>query len=347
MTILVTGGAGYIGSHTCADLLENGHQVVVVDDYSNSSPDCLGAVREVAGRPVVAHLADIRRRQDLDRVFEQHEIDAVIHFAARKSVPESVRVPLDYYDVNVNGTRTLLSAMVAHDVRRFIFSSSCSIYGDQYSRPITEDDTPAPTNPYARSKLVCEQMLADMSASQDDFSVLSLRYFNPVGAHPSGALGESPRGNSDGLMPRVTSVAAGRLRSLQVSGGDYETPDGSAIRDYIHVMDVAEVHRVALGHLNDQAGQVSLNVGTGAGVSVLQFIEAFSEACGVPVPYEMASRRPGDVASLTADPTRIAREWGWRASRNIQQMCEDAWRFQRLHPDGYASRGRKPQESRT
>ncbi|MHB1433222.1 MAG: UDP-glucose 4-epimerase GalE [Streptosporangiaceae bacterium] len=335
MTIMVTGGAGYIGSHTCADLLAHGHDVVVVDDFSNSTPEAVDALRRVSGRDVASYRADVRDGAALGEIFAAHPIDTVIHFAAKKSVPESVQVPLDYYDVNVAGTASLVRSMTEHGVRRIVFSSSCSIYGDARPEPLNEDDPPGPTNPYARSKLICEQLLADVCVAIPDLSAISLRYFNPVGAHPSGDLGEVPTGHFDNLMPRLCAVAAGQADKLQVFGTDYPTPDGSAIRDYVHVMDVAEAHRVAIDHLDDRAGMWLLNVGTGTGVSVLGLIDAFARACGVPVPYALAGRRPGDVASLTADPSRIAAQWGWRASRDVTQMCQDAWRFARLHPGGY------------
>ena len=337
MAIMVTGGAGYIGTHTCADLLEHGFDVVIVDDFSNSSPAALDALRAVSGRDFASYQVNVRDGRALGEVFDAHAIDSVIHFAAKKSVPESVQVPLDYYDVNIGGTASLLRTMTEHGVRRIVFSSSCSIYGDAHPEPLDEDDPPGPANPYARSKLICEQMLGDVCEANPRLSAISLRYFNPVGAHPSGQLGEVPTGHFDNLMPRLCAVAAGQVEKLQVFGADYATPDGSGIRDYVHVMDVAQAHRVALGHLDDRAGMRLLNVGTGNGISVLELISAFSRACGVPVPYTLEGRRPGDVASLTADPRRIAAEWGWRSSRDVTQMCQDAWRFAQLHPDGYRS----------
>ena len=335
MTIMVTGGAGYIGSHTCADLLAHGYDVVVVDDFSNSTPEAVAALRRVSGRDVASYRADVRDGRALGEIFAAHRIDTVIHFAAKKSVPESVQVPLDYYDVNVAGTASLVRSMTEHGVRRIVFSSSCSIYGDAHPEPLNEDDPPGPTNPYARSKLICEQLLADACVASTDLSAIALRYFNPVGAHTSGDLGEVPTGHFDNLMPRLCAVAAGQADKLQVFGTDYPTPDGSASRDYVHVMDVAEAHRVAIDHLDDRAGMRLLNVGTGTGVSVLGLIDAFTRTCGVPVPYALAGRRPGDVASLTADPSRIAAQWGWRASRDVTQMCQDAWRFAVRHPVGY------------
>src|SRR5215469_7577108 len=336
MAILVTGGAGFIGSHTCAELLTNGiDDVVVVDDFSNSSAGALEAVSNVTGRDVVLHQLDLRDHAELDRVFEAHEIDSVVHFAAKKAVNESLQIPLEYFDTNIAGTTSLLRCMVRHGVRSLVFSSSCSIYGDQYLGPIGEKETPGPTNPYARSKLICEQILADTCARYDDFAVISLRYFNPVGAHPSGALGESPLGVPSNVMPYIMQVAAGRLERISIFGADYPTPDGTPVRDYIHVMDVAEAHRLALSRLADGPGMRVLNLGTGIGVSVLELVRAVEDVCGVAVPYEVVARREGDAASAVADPSLIDKEWGWRTSRDIRAMCKDAWRFQQLHPGGY------------
>jgi UDP-glucose 4-epimerase len=332
----VTGGAGFIGSHTCLELLESGYKVVVVDDYSNSSPAALDAVQWVAGRPLIAYKVDLRDHHKLSQVFDRHPFDAVIHFGAKKAVRESLQMPLEYFDINIAGTTSLLRAMLEHDVRRLVFSSSCSIYGSQYRAPIVEDDPPRPTNPYARSKLICEQILADTCARYQEFAVIALRYFNPIGAHTSGSLGEDPRGVPNNLMPYMMQVAVGRLEKLQVFGRDYATPDGSGVRDYIHVMDVAEAHRLALEHLNDGPGMRTFNLGTGIGASVLQLVTTFQEISGISIPYEVVGRQAGDVASLIADPTRIDKEWGWRTTRNIQDMCRDGWQFQRLHPNGYS-----------
>jgi UDP-glucose 4-epimerase len=336
MAILVTGGAGFIGSHTCAELLEGGHEVVVIDDYSNSSPAALDAVRWLTHRPVIVHEIDVRDRLALAAVFARYPIEAVIHFAAKKAVAESLRIPVDYFDINVAGTTNLLRVMLEHGVGRLVFSSSCSIYGAGHSAPIAEDDPVRPANPYARSKLICEQILAAACDRYPDLSVVALRYFNPVGAHPSGLLGEDPRGVPSNLMPYMLRVAAGRLRRLPVYGGDYDTPDGSAVRDYVHVADVAGAHRAAVDHLDDEAGLRAFNLGTGAGVSVLQLVAAFQEACGVAIPFDIAERRPGDVATLVAKPAKIENEWGWRTHLDLAAMCRDAWRFQQLNPRGYA-----------
>jgi UDP-glucose 4-epimerase len=346
LSVLVTGGGGFIGSHACAELLAHGHGVVVVDDFSNSYPAALDALARLAGRTPPIHRVDLRDASGLDRVFASHDIDAVIHFAAKKAVGESMTIPLDYFDVNVSGTISLLRAMRAHGVRKIVFSSSCSVYGDQYSRPIAEDDPPAPVNPYARSKLICEQMLESACGSYADLSVISLRYFNPAGAHPSGLLGECPRGVPSNVVPYMVRVAAGKLEKLQVFGGDYPTPDGTAIRDYIHVMDVAEAHRLAVTHLDDEPGMRVLNLGTGTGASVLDLVRTFEETCGVHVPYAIGGRRPGDVTSLIAEAGRLTRLWGWRPGRDLAAMFADSWRFQCQHPDGFADEPSAPRSGR-
>jgi UDP-glucose 4-epimerase len=336
-TVLVTGGAGFIGSHTCVDLLERGYEVVVVDDYSNSSPAALDRVQKIAGRPLIAYEADLRDRAALAGIFDRHAIDAVIHFAAKKAVGESMHIPLDYYDINLAGTTSLLRVMQERRVHQLVFSSSCSIYGDAARVPLTEDDEARPTNPYARSKWICEQILRDACTRYPELSVIALRYFNPIGAHPSGQLGEDPTGIPNNVVPYLMQVAVGRRAQLSVFGDDYNTPDGTAIRDYIHVLDVAAGHLDALTHLSDESGLRVFNLGTGVGTSVLQLVAAFGAACGTPVPYEITGRRPGDVAELIADPRRVQDAWGWRSTRDLDDMCRDAWRFQRLIPAGYAA----------
>ncbi|MDT3396018.1 UDP-glucose 4-epimerase GalE [Streptomyces sp. B1866] len=335
-TVLVTGGAGFIGSHTCVELLSHGHEVVVVDDFSNSSPGAVEAVHKLAGRPVQLHRADLRDRAALAEVFRAHRFDAVIHFAAKKAVGESTRIPLTYFDINIGGTTALLHAMNEHGVRRLVFSSSCSVYGETSTVPLDEDSPAAPTNPYARSKYLCEQLLADACAYDPGLSVIALRYFNPIGAHPSGEIGEDPAGVPNNVLPYMAQVAVGRLPELPVYGDDYPTPDGTGVRDYIHVVDVADGHRVALDHLDDETGLRVFNLGTGTGASVLTLLAEFSRAAGRPIPYRVEPRRAGDVATLIADPRRVERAWGWRTTRDLAAMCEDAWRFQRLHPAGYA-----------
>lgn len=344
-TVLVTGGAGFIGSHTCVELLQHGYRVVVVDNHANSSPEALVRVEKIAGAALTAsYKLDLRDAAGLDAVFRRHKFDAVIHFAAMKSVRESVEIPLEYYDVNLGAMVSLLKAMQAHEVDRLVFSSSCSIYGESSAMPLTEESPAQPTNAYARSKWICEQMLADLGRIRPEFSVLSLRYFNPAGAHPSGLLGEDPRGVPGNVMPFAMQVAVGRREKLSIFGGDFETPDGSALRDYIHVVDVADGHRVALeklgvvpdGPLGEApTGVQVLNLGTGTGSSVLELVHAVAAASGRPVPYEIIERRAGDVTSLIASPAQAERLWGWRTTRTLKDMCEDAWRFQEANPNGY------------
>jgi UDP-glucose 4-epimerase len=337
MTVLVTGGAGFIGTHTCVDLLRRGHDVVIADNFSNSSPAAIDAVRRLSGADLVAYEADIRDAPALDEIFTAHSIDTVIHFAAMKSVRESAQIPLAYFDNNLGATIGLASAMARHGVRKLVFSGSCSIYGAAYHEPIAEAFTTGPTNPYASTKLMCEQILRDACTRWPEMSVVSLRYFNPIGGHPSGGLGEDPKGVPSNLLPYMMQVAVGRLDKLQVYGGDWETPDGSGVRDYIHVLDVADAHCVALEHLDDEPGFRAFNLGTGVGVSVLGLITAFQQASGLRIPYEVIGRQPGDVATLISDPALIGKTWGWRTSRDLDAMCADAWRFQRLHPHGYAA----------
>jgi UDP-glucose 4-epimerase len=337
LPVLVTGGAGFIGSHTCAELLRRGHSVIVIDNYSNSSPAALTAVCRVAGKNLVAYEADTRDERALDDVFSAHDIEAVIHFAAMKSVRESTKIPLQYYGNNLGSTIALVNVMMRHGVRKLVFSGSCSIYGGQYADPIAEDYPPGPTNPYASTKLMCEQILTDACKRWPGLSVVSLRYFNPIGAHPSGALGEDPKGVPSNVLPYMMQVAVGRLEKLQVFGGDWETPDGSAVRDYIHVMDLAQAHCVAMEHLDDEVGMRAFNLGAGMGVSVLDLLAAVQDVSGITIPYEIIGRQPGDVATLIADPSMIEKTWGWRTSRDLRAMCADAWRFQRQHPNGYAA----------
>lgn len=334
--ILVTGGAGFIGSHTCVELLEHGFEVVVVDDFSNSSPRALDRVERIAGRRPVLVTGDIRDGELLEKTLTEHRIEAVIHFAAKKAVGESTEIPLDYYDINVNGTLQLLKAMRRAGVGSLVFSSSCSLYGAGYrGRSLSEDDPCAPTNPYARTKLTCEHLLAAACAADPGLRVIALRYFNPVGAHPSSLLGEDPRGVPNNVMPYLAQVAVGRLPALTIFGDDYDTVDGTGVRDYIHVVDVADGHRVALAHLGDEAGMSLFNLGTGMGTSVLELAAAFGEAAQRPIPIVKAPRRPGDVATLQADARRVDAAWGWRTRRDLAAMCRDAWAFQEANPYGY------------
>ncbi len=335
--VLVTGGAGYIGSHTCVELLNAGHDVVVVDNFCNSNPLALERVVEIAGRGLTAeYTVDIRDRVGLRRVFNAHRVDAVIHFAGLKAVGESVERPLAYYDNNVSGTVVLIEVMTEHNAKRIVFSSSATVYGDPATVPIREDFPTAPTNPYGRTKWMLEHVLRDVAAADPAWDVALLRYFNPVGAHRSGRIGEDPNGIPNNLMPYVTQVAIGRLPELRVFGGDYPTVDGTGVRDYIHVVDLAVGHVRAVERLMHGSGVLTLNLGTGQGYSVLEVVRAFEAASGRPVPTSIVDRRPGDIAQCFADPTLAAQELGWRVERSLADMCEDAWRWQAANPHGYA-----------
>ncbi|MER5449792.1 UDP-glucose 4-epimerase GalE [Streptomyces sp. NPDC002766] len=336
-TVLVTGGAGFVGSHACVELLDHGYEVIVVDDYTNSTPQVFARVEQIAGRFVGAfYELDIRDRRALSAVFDRHAVDAVMHFAARKSASESLVSPVEYYDTNVGGTTSLLRTMHEHGVHRMVFSSSCSVYGDAGPDPLDETTPPRPVTPYAASKWLCEQILADVCDRRPEYTVLCLRYANPAGAHPSGLLGEDPPGVPGNLMPYVTQVAVGRWARLPVFGGDYPTPDGTGVRDYIHVMDLVEGHRTALDHLVDAPGMHVYNLGLGQGSSVLDVLTTFAGSTGVQVPYEIAARRPGDIATLVPDTSAVTRAWGWRPTRGLADMCRDALRFQKLNRHGHS-----------
>ena len=334
-TILVTGGAGYIGSHTCLELLNADYQVVVVDNLCNSMVTSLERVQELTGKQLAFIEADLRDKQALERIFTVHNIDAVIHFAGLKAVGESVSIPIDYYQNNIGGTINLLEVMHHASVKNIVFSSSATVYGDPQSLPITEDSPLSATNPYGRSKLMVEEILGDVYVSDADWNVALLRYFNPVGAHRSGRIGEDPSDIPNNLMPYISQVAVGKLEQLSVFGGDYATTDGTGVRDYIHVVDLALGHIKALQKLAANPGLVTYNLGTGQGYSVLEMARAFEQASGKPVPYEIIARRPGDIAACYADPGLAQRELGWRAERGLQQMCEDSWRWQSANPEGY------------
>jgi UDP-glucose 4-epimerase len=336
-SFLVTGGAGYIGSHTCLELLQAGHRVTVVDNLCNSSRESLRRVRDLAGRDVVFHHVDINDAAALRRVFADGPFDAVVHFAGLKAVGESSRIPLRYYANNVTGTLELLKVMDEHDCRRLVFSSSATVYGDPARVPITEDFPLSATNPYGRTKLFIEEILRDLCAADPRWTCVLLRYFNPVGAHESGRLGEDPRGLPNNLMPYVMQVAVGRLPELGVFGNDYPTPDGTGVRDYIHVVDLARGHLAALDRLGGLAGCVPVNLGTGRGYSVLEMVAAAERASGRPVPYRVVPRRPGDVALCYADPARARELLGWQAERDLDRMCADHWRWQAANPDGYGA----------
>jgi len=346
--LLITGGAGFIGSHTALVLLEAGHQLVIVDSYANSSPEALRRVAELAGPTAAGRLqvieGDIRSADDLAQAFMgcagagDRPIDAVIHFAGLKAVGESVVDPLNYWDINVSGSRQLLGAMQAHGCRTLVFSSSATLYGYPTTVPIPETAAIAPINPYGHTKAAVEQLLADVAASESGWRIARLRYFNPVGAHPSGRIGEDPSGIPNNLFPFVSQVAVGRLRQLQVYGGDWPTPDGSGVRDYIHVMDLAEGHRAALEMLLAEEPQLlTLNLGSGQGHSVLEVAAAFEAASGRPVPLKIVERRPGDAAITVADSSLAAQRLGWRTTRSLADICRDGWAWQSANPNGYGA----------
>jgi UDP-glucose 4-epimerase len=336
-TILVTGGLGYIGSHTCIALAEAGHALVILDNLANSKRIVFERLCELAPKASLSfHQADVRDLDGLNRVFSSASISAVIHFAGLKAVGESVEKPLAYYDNNVGGTVKLLEAMARHSVRRMVFSSSATVYGEPQTLPIPESHRLAPTNPYGKTKLIVEHLLADHAASDPAFHFIALRYFNPTGAHVSGRLGEDPNGIPNNLFPYIAQVAVGRRPALRVWGSDYPTPDGTGVRDYIHVMDLATGHVAALAYLQSEKRSLSVNLGTGRGYSVLEAAKAFERACGGRIPLELAARRPGDVASCFADPSLAKLELGWKARFDIDAMCRDVWRWQSANPQGYA-----------
>ena len=336
MSILVTGGAGYIGSHTCVELLDAGYEVVVVDNLSNASREAVNRVEQIAGRSLRFYEADVCDEGSCKRILSENpDVEAVIHFAAFKAVGESVSKPLAYYSNNLTGTLTLLRAMKRHGVSRFVFSSSATVYGDPASVPVREDFPTSATNPYGATKLFIERILHDIAAAKASFRVATLRYFNPIGAHRSGLIGEDPSGIPNNLVPYVAQVAVGKLDRVRVFGNDYPTKDGTGVRDYIHVVDLARGHVSALKYLDEHNGEFVCNLGTGEGYSVLEVIAAFSRACGKEIPYELASRRPGDVAAVYADPGKAERMLGWRAEYDLDEMCADSWRWQQMNPDGY------------
>lgn len=337
MTVLITGGAGYIGSHTCVELITAGFDVVVLDNFCNSKPEAINRVEKISGSSVAVVEADIRDKAALDKLFSQHRIDAVMHFAGLKAVGESCEIPLQYYDNNVCGTVALCEVMFAHKVRRLLFSSSATVYGDPASVPIREEFPTSATNPYGRSKLIVEEILNDLClAETSPWSISNLRYFNPIGAHHSGLIGEDPQGVPNNLLPFVAQVAVGKHPKLKIFGGDYPTVDGTGVRDYIHVVDLAIGHVKALQRLLESGpGASTYNLGTGRGYSVLEVVKAFAEASGKDIPHEIVKRRPGDIAECFADPQKAERELNWRAERGLQQMVTDAWRWQSQNPTGF------------
>ncbi|KMM36884.1 UDP-glucose 4-epimerase GalE [Guptibacillus hwajinpoensis] len=335
MAILVTGGAGYIGSHTCVQLLNHGSDIVVVDNFSNSKMESLDRVRELTERDFPFYEVDLLDRASLEQVFKENEIEAVIHFAGLKAVGESVSKPLHYYHNNLTGTFVLCEVMEKYNVRNIVFSSSATVYGMPDTMPITEEAPLSATNPYGQTKLMIEQILRDLYVADSNWSIALLRYFNPIGAHVSGRIGEDPNGIPNNLMPFISQVAVGKLEQLSVFGDDYDTADGTGVRDYIHVEDLANGHLKALQHILGTTGVEAYNLGTGNGYSVLQMVKAFEEATGKEVKYSVAPRRPGDIAECYADPTKAKEELGWVAEKGIEEMCQDTWRWQSKNPDGY------------
>lgn len=333
--ILITGGAGYIGSHCVVELVAAGYDILIFDNLCNSSDKVVQRLETICGMPIPLIKADARDRVALDKIFQAYPITAVMHFAGLKAVGESVAKPLDYFDNNVGSMLTVLQAMRAADVKRFVFSSSATVYGDPQSVPIRENFPLRVTNPYGRSKLMCEDILRDLMVAEPDWQIGILRYFNPVGAHQSGLIGEAPNGMPNNLMPFITQVAVGKRASLSIFGNDYPTADGTGVRDYIHVVDLAKGHVAALRYLERSHQSMTVNLGTGQGVSVLEMLHAFQRVTGVPIAHQIVARRQGDIASCYADAGLAKQLLGWRAERGVEAMCCDAWRWQSMHPDGY------------
>lgn len=336
MTILVTGGAGFIASHTNIELLNAGYDVIVMDNLCNSSKESVARVEQITGKKVKFYEADMRNVEDLEKIFSENVIDVIIHFAGLKAVGESCVKPFEYYENNISGTLNIISMMRKYNVKKMVFSSSATIYGDPEVIPITEEcKVGGVTNPYGQTKLMLEQILTDIQKADPDFDIALLRYFNPIGAHESGLIGEAPNGIPNNLLPYVAKVAAGVLDRVNVFGDDYDTPDGTGVRDYIHVVDLAKGHVCAVKKLLEHPGLVIYNLGTGVGYSVLDIIHNFEKACGKKIPYVIAPRRPGDIATCYSDPSKAERELGWKAQYGIDRMCEDAWRWQKMNPNGY------------
>ena len=337
MRIMLCGGAGYIGAHTCVELMGRGHEVVVVDSLVNSSVRALERIGKITGSSVAFHQLDVRDKAGMAAIFAEAGFDAVMHFAALKAVGESCERPLDYFDNNISGTISLLKSMQDAGVGRLVFSSSATVYGDPERVPVREDARLQVTNPYGRTKLVMEQLIEDLCACDPGFRAANLRYFNPVGAHASGLIGEDPSGTPNNLMPYICQVAVGRREKLQVFGGDYPTPDGTGVRDYIHVVDLARAHADALDYLVRADRSLTVNLGTGRGISVLDLVKGFEKASGRQIAYDIVARRPGDVAEVYADPSLAKELLGWEAQLNVDAMCRDAWCWQSMNPQGYAS----------
>lgn len=335
MAILVTGGAGYIGSHTCIELLAEGHEIIILDNLVNSKEESLKRIREISGKDFKFYKVDLLDREGLDKIFSENSIEAVIHFAGLKAVGESVSIPLRYYHNNITGTLILCEVMQKYNVKKMVFSSSATVYGMPERVPISEDFPLGATNPYGRTKLMIEEIMRDLYISDKDWSIALLRYFNPIGAHKSGRIGEDPNGIPNNLMPYITQVAVGKLKELKVFGSDYPTQDGTGVRDYIHVVDLAIGHLRALEKVMSSSGVEAYNLGTGKGYSVLEMVAAFEKASDKKVPYVITDRRPGDIAACYAQPDKAKKELGWSAERDIEEMCEDSWRWQSQNPNGY------------
>lgn len=335
-TVLVTGGAGFIGSHTSVELLNAGYDIIILDNFVNSKPESLKRIKELTGKDFKFYQADIRDEEAMTKVFAENKIDAVIHFAGLKSVPQSIKEPLNYYDNNIAGTVCLCRVMDKAGCKKLVFSSSATVYGSKNPSPLREDmPTGGTTNPYGTTKYFIEQILQDLCVSDSEWGVSILRYFNPIGAHKSGRIGEDPNGIPGNLMPYITQVAIGKLECLNVCGNDYPTPDGTGVRDYIHVVDLAKGHVAAIQYLMTHTGEGVFNLGTGHGYSVLDMVHAFEEANGVKVPYEITARRPGDLATCYADPAKSLEVLGWKAEKNLVDMCRDTWNWQKQNPNGY------------
>ncbi len=335
MKVLVTGGAGYIGSHTCVELIKSGYDLAVVDNLSNSCEESLKRVEQITGKAVKLYKEDLCDLEAVEKIFEADKFDAVIHFAGLKAVGESVEIPIRYYENNIGSTLNLCKTMAKHGCKRLVFSSSATVYGNPHTVPITEDFPLHCTNPYGRTKLMIEEILRDLYVSDNEWDIALLRYFNPVGAHESGLIGEDPKGIPNNLMPYITQVAVGKREYLNVFGDDYDTPDGTGVRDYIHVVDLAIGHIKALEKISNKVGVVTYNLGTGTGYSVLDMVKAFSKACGHDVAYKIAPRRAGDIAQCYADPKKAREELGFVATKNLEDMCNDSWRWQSTNPNGY------------
>lgn len=335
MNILLTGGAGFIGSHAAVELLKSGYEIVIVDNLSNSQIESIDRIKEITNKDFEFYKVDLLDRDGLEKVFHKHDFDGVMHFAGLKAVGESVQIPLKYYHNNITGTINLIDLMGKYNVKKLVFSSSATVYGDPIQIPINESHPLSATNPYGKTKLMIEEILRDLYTSDNSWRIALLRYFNPIGAHESGRIGEDPKGIPNNLVPYITQVAIGKREKLYVFGNDYNTPDGTGVRDYIHVVDLVKGHIKALEYLNENNGVEAFNLGTGRGYSVLEMVQAFCKVTNIDIPYEIVDRRPGDIATSYADPSKAEKMLGWKAEKNLLDMCEDAWRWQKNNPNGY------------